>query len=110
MGDRYDELIGKRRRVGLSDEEANELGRLMAERAGRGDEYGNAANPPPGVRAVRATGTDEAELQDLHAREKAKEDAQPEEEAGAGTPRDVDDTVMDRRRIAASEKDFPPPA
>ncbi|HEX2030991.1 MAG TPA: hypothetical protein VHL78_06290 [Actinomycetota bacterium] len=109
MGDRYDELMAKRRRVGLSDDEANELGRLMAERAGRGTEYANAGNPPSEVETVRALGADEGR-QYLQAREKAKEDAQPEEEAGAGTPRDVDDTVMDRRRLSAGDEDFPPPA
>ena len=39
---RYDELIEKRRTSGLSDAEANELGRIMAEKAGKGDEYTNA--------------------------------------------------------------------
>ena len=37
---RFDELERKRDDVGLTDDEANELGRLMAERAGR--PYGNA--------------------------------------------------------------------
>lgn len=106
MGERYDELMEKRRRVGLSDEEAAELGRLMAERAGRGDEYSDADNPPPEVEAVR----NEEQFGDLHAQEKVKEEIQPQEEAGAGMPRDVDDTAMDRRRLAAAEKDIPPPA
>jgi hypothetical protein len=37
---RYQQLIKKRGEAGLSDEEANELGRLLAERAGQ--EYSNA--------------------------------------------------------------------
>ncbi len=46
---RYDELDEKRRTRGLTREEAEELGRLEAERMGR--EYeGNADDPPPGVR------------------------------------------------------------
>jgi hypothetical protein len=38
--DRYQQLVEKRDRSGLSDEEADELGRLMAEREGR--PYGGA--------------------------------------------------------------------
>jgi len=34
-GARFDELVAKRRSEGLSDHEADELGRLMAEREGR---------------------------------------------------------------------------
>jgi hypothetical protein len=34
-GARFDELVAKRRKDGLSDQEADELGRLMAEREGR---------------------------------------------------------------------------
>ncbi len=37
---RYDQLIKKRGEVGLSDEEANELGRMFAEQAGK--PYSNA--------------------------------------------------------------------
>ncbi len=110
MPDRHDELIDKRRRVGLSDEEANELGRLMAERAGRGDEYANAGNPPHEVELVGLELAESEDLQDLQAEEKAKEQPRPEEEAGPDAPRDIDDTVMDAPRLAASEKDFPPPA
>jgi hypothetical protein len=50
---RFDELIDKRGREGLSDEEANELGRLFAEQEGK--PYANAqsrrmgeAVPEPG--------------------------------------------------------------
>jgi hypothetical protein len=38
---RYDELMQKRSTSGLSDSEANELGRLMAEK--KGESYGGAA-------------------------------------------------------------------
>jgi hypothetical protein len=38
--ERYDELAAKRDDVGLTDEEADELGRLIAER--EGDDYENA--------------------------------------------------------------------
>jgi hypothetical protein len=34
-GDRFSELMGKRKRVGLTDPEAEELGRLVAEREGQ---------------------------------------------------------------------------
>jgi hypothetical protein len=49
---RYDQLIEKRSTSGLSDEEANELGLLLAEKEGRRQEYANAgqgklAPPPP---------------------------------------------------------------
>jgi hypothetical protein len=37
---RYEELVAKRDGVGLTDAEADELGRLMADR--EGDEYENA--------------------------------------------------------------------
>ena len=42
--------------------------------------------------------------------ERAKEEEQLEEEAGAGMAKDVDDTPLDTRRLKASEKDAPPPA
>lgn len=48
---RLDELMEKRRVRGLSDDEANELGRLMAEDAGV--PYGNAARPPQDVERER---------------------------------------------------------
>ena len=38
--ERYEELAAKRDDVGLTDEEADELGRLIAER--EGDDYENA--------------------------------------------------------------------
>ena len=42
---RMEELLRKRGEVGLSEEEANELGRLMAEQ--RGSPYWNAKSSPP---------------------------------------------------------------
>src|ERR687892_2556033 len=50
-------VIDKRDREGLTDDEATELGRLMAERRGdsyRGDSYqGDADDPPPDVELRR---------------------------------------------------------
>lgn len=108
---RYEELEEKKRDTGLTAEEADELGRLMAEREGRAEEYANAASPPAEVEVARiGTVRDEGELQDVKQEEQAKEAEQPEEEAGQKMPRDVDETPMDERRLRAVEKDFPPPA
>lgn len=50
---RYEELTAKRDSAeGLTNEEANELGRMLAEREGK--PYGNADNPPPEVQEERA--------------------------------------------------------
>lgn len=50
--DRYEQLIEKRDGEGLTDDEAAELGRLMAER--RGESYeGHADDPPPDVELRR---------------------------------------------------------
>lgn len=48
---RFWELIHKRGEMGLSRDEADELGRLMAERQGR--RYANADQPPPEVVSER---------------------------------------------------------
>jgi hypothetical protein len=108
---RYEELEQKKREEGLTAEEANELGRLMAEREGREEDYANATNPPEEVEVER-TGTveTEEELQEVKEEEQAKEEERPEEEAGAGMAKDVDDTPLDTRRLRAAEKDAPPPA
>jgi hypothetical protein len=91
--DRYEELDAKRQGEGLTLEEANELGRLEAERDGR--EYeGNAEDPPPEVRAERV-GADPEEV--TEAEIEAKE-------------RDVDDTILTDERRKAAEVDTPPPA
>jgi hypothetical protein len=91
--DRYQELIDKRDGPGLSDEEADELGRLMAEREGR--DYANADSPPVEVEAERVSKEPEEFL---------------EEEEDSKEYRDVDDTVMTREGQPARDKDFPPPA
>jgi hypothetical protein len=54
--DRFDELIEKRKGSGLSREEADELGRLFAEREGK--PYGNADDPPAEVEDERKGGSD----------------------------------------------------
>ena len=48
---RYEDLIAKRDSEGLTDTEADELGRLIAEREGK--PYANADNPPPEVESER---------------------------------------------------------
>jgi hypothetical protein len=109
--DRHEELEQKKRETGLTAEEADELGRLMAEREGRAEEYANAENPPAEVEVERVgTVRDEGELQDVKQEEQAKEAEQPEEEAGPEMPKDVDDTPLDIQRLRAAEKDVPPPA
>lgn len=51
---RYEDLIAKRDREGLTRDEATELGRLMAER--RGEAYeGDAQDPPPDVELRRVS-------------------------------------------------------
>jgi hypothetical protein len=111
MGDRYEELAKKRGESGLTAEEANELGKLMAEKEGREEDYANATNPPEEVEVER-TGTveTEEELQEVKEEEQAKEEESPDEEAGGGMAKDVDDTPLDIRRLRAAEKDSPPPA
>jgi hypothetical protein len=51
---RYWLLIRKRGEMGLSRDEADELGRLMAER--QGEAYSNANDPPPDVEIERLQG------------------------------------------------------
>ena len=111
MGDRYEELIRKREGSGLTTDEANELGRLLAEKRGRTEDYANAANPPEDVEVDRVGIVEsEEELQEVKEEEQAKEAEQPEEEAGPDMPKDVDDTPLDEERLRAAEKDAPPPA
>ncbi|HYH28354.1 MAG TPA: hypothetical protein VEA19_06235 [Actinomycetota bacterium] len=92
--DRYEELDAKRQGEGLTEDEANELGRLEAERAGRPYE-GNADDPPLEVRAERV-GADPEEA--------------TEEEVAATEEKDVDDTVLTDERRRANERDNPPVA
>jgi hypothetical protein len=102
---RYEELTRKREESGLTVEEANELGRLIAEKEGRGQEYANAAQPPEEV---------EVERSGLAETEEEMEAVQEErEERETGIPlldKDVDDTPLDREREAAEERDNPPVA
>jgi hypothetical protein len=72
---RYDELIEKRRTSGLSDAEANELGRIMAEKAGKSDEYTNA-------QAERSGNVEDLETADE--RQRRAEDAARQEARGEG--------------------------
>lgn len=48
---RFEELLAKRSRIGHSDQEANELGRLFAEREGK--PYSNASTLRAAARARR---------------------------------------------------------
>jgi len=57
---RYWLLIRKRGEMGLSKDEANELGRLMAERQGQA--YSNAGDPPPDVATERRLSVERPEL------------------------------------------------
>ena len=92
--DRYDELDAKRRgSEGLSDDEANELGRLEAER--RGAEYSNASRPPPEVLAERDTEEPEAATA---------------EQREAEEHEDIDATVWSREREKGAQVDNPPVA
>jgi hypothetical protein len=92
---RYEDLTKKRGETGLSKDEADELGRLMAER--RGEPYGNARRPPEDVEIERSGTVDTAEELE---EEKRDQDRQ----------KDVDDSVQDRERQAAVDRDEPPPA
>jgi len=51
---RFEELTEKRDGIGLTRDEADELGRLMAEREGK--PYGNADDPPEEVEEERHAG------------------------------------------------------
>ncbi|MGH2661962.1 MAG: hypothetical protein ACRDKA_09980 [Actinomycetota bacterium] len=81
--DRYQQLIEKRDDEGLTDQEADELGRLMAER--RGKQYGNADDPPEDVEIERV-GTMEATEEDVAELEKQKEEEKARQEEKAATP------------------------
>ena len=87
---RYEDLIEKRRAEGLTEEEANELGQLFAEREGK--PYGNADNPPPAVVEDRGDVPEEATRDEVE------------------TERDVDDSVMTKEGQPGREVDNPPVA
>jgi hypothetical protein len=92
---RYEELTRKRDGSGLTKDEADELGKLMA---GRRDEpYGNAQRPPEDVEVERS-GTAE----DVEELEEEKRDQDEE--------KDVDESIYDRERQSAVDRDEPPPA
>jgi hypothetical protein len=79
---RFQELVKKRDSEGLSDEEANELGRMIAERSG--DAYSNAGareevEAEPGEEQPYS----EAEVQELKLHPDVQE--APEEEADKAT-------------------------
>ncbi len=93
--ERLEELTKKRNDVGLTKEEADELGRLMAEAAG--EEHRTADNPPPEVAVAR-----DAALEEKAAKGEMEEDELAE--------RDVDETVESPERKAGEQKDAPPPA
>lgn len=71
---RYEDLIAKRRVEGLTEEEANELGQLFAEREGK--PYGNAANPPPAVEEERGDVPEEAMVHEVQ-RQRDADDSGP---------------------------------
>jgi hypothetical protein len=92
---RYEELVEKRDGSGLTKDEADELGRLMAER--RDAPYGNAENPPADVEVERSSTADD--LQELQEEKRERE-----------RDEDIDETVLDRERKAGAERDDPPVA
>jgi hypothetical protein len=102
---RYEELVRKREGEGLTAEEADELGRLMAEKEGRADEYGNAERPPDEVHIARV-GIAESE-EELQAVQEERAEREDEESLLA---KEVDDTPLDREKKAAQERDNPPVA
>jgi hypothetical protein len=102
---RYRELVQKRDGEGLTVEEANELGRLMAEKDGRGAEYGNADRPPDEVHIAR-TGIADSE-EELQAVQEERAEREDEDSLLA---KEVDDTPLDEQKKAAQERDNPPVA
>jgi hypothetical protein len=87
---RYDDLVAKRDSEGLTEDEANELGRLIADREGK--PYGNADNPPPAVQVERGDVPEEATRDEVQ------------------TERDVDDSVLTKEGHPGREVDNPPVA
>jgi hypothetical protein len=87
---RYEDLIAKRDSEGLTQEEANELGELIAQREGK--TYGNAENPPPPVQAERGDIPEEALRDEVETR------------------RDIDDSVLTEEGSKGREVDNPPVA
>jgi hypothetical protein len=109
---RYEDLTEKRDGQGLSRDEADELGRLMAEREGKAGEYGNAENPPPDVEVERV-GKEEVTEQDVRQVEELKEaeKAQQAEKAEAA-PKGSEGRPEEERRAEPPKpgSEGPPPA
>jgi hypothetical protein len=87
---RYEDLISKRDGEGLSEDEADELGRLIAEREGK--PYANADDPPVEVEAERRSEPEEATRDEVE------------------TERDVDDSILTKEGEPGREVDQPPVA
>jgi hypothetical protein len=87
---RFEDLIAKRDSEGLTDNEADELGRLIAEQEGK--PYSNADNPPPDVESERRSEPEEATRDEVE------------------TERDVDDSVLTKEGEPGREVDNPPVA
>jgi len=61
---RMEELIAKRRETGLSDDEADELGKLFADKEGKPYSNAKLSKLPPGERGAEVpVGTEETEGQ-----------------------------------------------
>ena len=88
--DRYEELLAKRDAEGLTREEADALGELIAEREGK--PYGNADNPPSEVESERQGEPEEATRDEVQ------------------TERDIDDSVLTKEGHPGREVDNPPVA
>jgi hypothetical protein len=102
---RYQELTKKREETGLTVEEANELGRLIAEKEGRGEEYANASRPPEDVEVERTSLAESVDEMEAVQEERAER-----EEELPLLEKEVDDTPLDREKKAAEERDNPPVA
>ena len=101
---RYQELLEKRDAEGLNRDEANELGKMEAER--RGADYYNAENPPPAVEAERVARTDVTEEDVEQARD--RDDAEQAEMAPKGSERRPEEE--DRAEPPKPGTESPPPA
>ena len=92
---RYEDLTKKRDDTGLTKDEADELGKLMAER--RGKPHGTADDPPEDVEVERSGTVETVEELDQEKRDQERD-------------KDVDESVHDRQRQTAMDRDEPPPA
>jgi len=77
---RFQELMKKRTADGLTDEEANELGRMMAEK--EGEPYSNAAAvDEPEAEADEDRPYSEAEVDDLKAHSEVRDEPEDSQKA-----------------------------